>query len=208
MWPRSRPCSPGQSRRRLSLLPKAAQTQESLVRDALSRYQAGLEAIKNATGTQEPTAAAGQAGRPIRDMRMNEVVALALEKNLDIAVERINPSTVDLQIAGFKNSYLPLATSTVGMRDITQLPRDQLQGGQRVSVNTTTYNAGLTQNMKWWGGNVSLQWNNNKQDSSSLFSTFNPTFTTGLTATYTQPLLRGLVIDQTRQLIADHADQP
>jgi outer membrane protein len=177
------------------------QTQESLVRDALSRYQAGLEAIQSGAATPEPSGTTAQANRPVRDMRMSEVVALALEKNLDIAVERINPSTVDLQIAGLNNLYLPVATSTVGMRDLTQLPRDQLQGGQRVSVNTTTYNAALTQNMKWWGGNFNVQWNNNKQDSSSTFVTFNPTFTSGLTATYTQPLLRGLVIDQTRQQI-------
>jgi outer membrane protein TolC len=177
----------------------AAQT-DSLVRDALSRYQAGLDAIKNSTPA-EPATAAAQPGRPVRDVRLSDVVELALQKNLDIAVERITPSTVDLQLAGFKNLYLPLASSTIGLRDTTQLPRDQLQGGQRVSVGTTTYNAGVTQNLKWWGGAFNLQWNNNKQDSSSTFVTFNPTFTTGLTATYTQPLLRGLFIDQTRQNI-------
>ena len=100
-------------------------------------------------------------------MRLTDVVQLALEKNLDIAVERLNPQSVDLQIAGLKNSYLPVATSTIGQRDNYQLPRDQLQGGQRVSVATTTYNAGLTQNMPWYGGNFALTWNNNKQDSSS-----------------------------------------
>ena len=66
-----------------------------------------------------------------------DVVELALQKNLDIAVERINPSAVDLQIAGVKNTYLPVATSTIGQRDVYQLPRDQLQGGDRVSVGTT-----------------------------------------------------------------------
>ena len=130
------------------------QTQDSLVRDALSRYQAGLEALKNGSGTQEPTAANGQAGRPIRDLRMSDVVALALEKNLDIAVERINPSAVDLQIAGFKNTYLPVVTSTIGQRDVYQLPRDQLQGGDRVSQATTTFNGALTQNMPWHGGTL------------------------------------------------------
>src|SRR5690606_5702563 len=44
--------------------------------------------------------------------------------------------------------------------------------------------------------------NNNKQDSSSRFITFNPQFISSLTAQYTQPLLRGLVIDQNRQQIA------
>ena len=179
------------------------QSQDSLVKDALARYQAGLDAIQNGApapvGTPTSTV---QPNRPVRELRMSDVVQLALEKNLDIAVERLNPQAVDLQIAGLRNTYLPTVTSAIGQRDFTQLPRDQLQGGQRVSVGTTTYNAGMTQNLPWLGSNLSVTWNNNKQDSSSSFVTFNPTYTSGLTATFTQPLLRGLIIDQTRQQIA------
>jgi outer membrane protein len=191
--PPAPPAAPGSS----------AETQDSLVRDALARYQAGLDAIQKGTPVADGAPSATlQANRPVRELRMSDVVQLALEKNLDIAVERLNPQAVDLQIAGLRNTYLPTVTSAIGQRDNTQLPRDQLQGGQRVSVATTTYNAGMTQNLPWLGSNVNISWNNNKQDSSSSFVTFNPTYTSGLTATFTQPLLRGLVIDQTRQQIA------
>lgn len=182
--------------------PGAEQSQDALVREALARYQAGLDAIR---GGQTPAGAAdppAQDVRPIRELRLSEVVELALEKNLDITVERLNPQAVDLQIAGIRNTYLPVLTSTLAQRDIYQLPRDQLQGGDRVSVGTTTYNGGITQNLPWYGGAFSLTFNNNKQDSSSRFVTFNPTFTSALTATYSQPLLRGLFIDQSRQQLA------
>jgi outer membrane protein len=179
----------------------AEQSQDSLVRDALARYQQGLDALKSGTTPAEP-ATAVQPNRPLREIRLSDVVQLALEKNLDISVERLNPQAVDLQIAGLRNTYLPTVTSNFGQRDIYQLPRDQLQGGDRVSVGTTTYNAGLTQNLPWYGGNFQLTFNNNKQDSSSRFITFNPQFVSTLTAQYTQPLLRGLVIDQNRQQIA------
>ncbi|HXG90252.1 MAG TPA: TolC family protein [Vicinamibacterales bacterium] len=183
--------------------PTEPQTQETLVRDALARYQAGLDAIKNgAAGTAMSIANQVAISRPIRELRLSEVVALALEKNLDIAVERLNPQAIDFQIAGLRNAYQPLATSTIGQRDNTQLPRDQLQGGQRVAVATTTYNAAISQQLPWWGGDFLVTFNNNRQDSSSNFVTFNPTYTTGLTATYTQPLLRGLFMDQTRQQLA------
>jgi outer membrane protein len=180
----------------------AAQTQDSLVKDALARYQAGLDAIQKgspAAGGAETTL---QSNRPVRELRMSDVVELALEKNLDISVERLNPQAVDLQIAALRNSYLPTVTSTIGQRDNFQLPRDQLQGGDRVSVATTTFNSALTQSMPWYGGNFALTFNNNKQDSSSQLVRFNPTFTTFMTATYTQPLLRGLFIDQQRQQLA------
>ena len=175
--------------------------QDALVREALQRYQAGLDAIQQGD-LAAPTTLSQPANRPVREIRLTEVVELSLAKNLDIAVERLSPQAVDLQIAGIKNTYLPVVTSQVGQRDFYQLPRDQLQGGQRVSIATTTYNAALTQNTPWYGGNFALTWNNNKQDSSSSFVTFNPTFTSSLTATYTQPLLRGLVIDQARQQLA------
>ena len=178
-----------------------AQTQDSLVRDALARYQAGLDAIQNESPTTGGTATL-QSNRPVRELRMSDVVQLALEKNLDISVERLNPQAVDLQIAALRNSYLPTVTSTIGQRDNFQLPRDQLQGGDRVSVATTTFNSGVTQSMPWYGGNFALTFNNNKQDSSSQLVRFNPTFTTFLTASYTQPLLRGLFIDQQRQQLA------
>jgi outer membrane protein len=179
-----------------------AQTPDALVREALARYQQGLEALRNGSPVADPTSQAAQAARPLRELRLADVVQLALEKNLDISVERLNPQAVDLQIAGLRNGYLPTLSSTVGQRDIFQLPRDQLQGGNRVSVATTTYNAGYAQNLPWYGGNLSVQFNNNKQDSSSQFITFNPQYVSSLTATYTQPLLRGLFIDQTRQQIA------
>ena len=178
--------------------PTDAARQDSLVREALARYQAGLDAIQK--GESAPTTASIQsASRSVRDLRLSEAVELALAKNLDIAIERLDPQSVDLQIAAIKNSYLPVFSSQIGQRDFYQLPRDQLQGGQRVSIATTTYNGGLTQNLPWYGGNFAVTWNNNKQDSSSSFVTFNPTFTSSLAATYTQPLLRGLFIDQTRQ---------
>lgn len=180
----------------------AEQTQDALVREALARYQQGLEAIKTGVPVPESTASTSQPQRPVREIRLADVVQLALEKNLDISVERLNPQAVDLQIAGLRNTYLPTVTSNLGQRDIYQLPRDQLQGGDRVSVATTTYNAGVTQNMPWYGGNFQLTFNNNKQDSSSRFITFNPQFVSSLNAQYTQPLLRGLVIDQNRQQIA------
>jgi outer membrane protein TolC len=179
-----------------------AQTQDALVRDALDRYQQGLDAIKNGTAPVDPATAAQPLNRPIRELRMTDVVQLALEKNLDILVERLTPQAVDLQIAGIRNNYLPVLTSSVGQRDIYQLPRDQLQGGNRVSVATTTYNAGYAQNVPWYGGNFQVTFNNNMQDSSSQFITFNPQFVSSLTAQYTQPLLRGLFIDQNRQQLA------
>ena len=93
-----------------------ASRQDAVVQQAMQTYQRGLAGI-NATAAQ-PGAASGA----WRELRLEEAVAIALEKNLDIQVARLEPQSVDLLVAGFRNTYRPLASSTVGRRDQYQLP--------------------------------------------------------------------------------------
>jgi outer membrane protein len=174
-----------------------AARQESLVREALARYQSGLQELNAPEPRQTQLGMSAPGG--VKELRLGEAVQLALDKNLDIAVERLNPQGVDLQIAQIKNQFKPIATSTVGQRDLVRLPNSLLNGGQRVNNATTTYNFGFQQEVEKFGGNYAVTFNNSRLETSDAFSNFNPTFTTGLTFAYTQPLLRGLFIDQQRQ---------
>jgi outer membrane protein len=132
-------------------------------------------------------------------LSLDEATARALERNLELAVERLNPQTFDLNIARLEAVYRPTLTSQVGQRALVRPPTSQLNGGTIVQDDTTTYNAGLAQNLRWGGGDVSVQFNNNKQVTSNIFANFNPTFSSNFNATLTQPLLRGFLIDTTRQ---------
>ncbi len=125
-------------------------------------------------------------------------VALALERNLDIAVERLNPQTFDLTIASLRAVFKPVVSSTIGQNNIVQLPTNQLVGGQRVQNDQTTYNFGGSQNIPWGGGSFAIGFNNRRQDSTSNFNTFNPQYNTTLLAVFTQPLLRNFATDATR----------
>ena len=170
-----------------------ASRQDAVVQQAMQTYQRGLAGI-NATAAQ-PGVTAGA----LRELRLEEAVAIALEKNLDIQVARLEPQSVDFLVAGFRNTYRPLASSTVGLRDQYQLPTSSLNGGTKVNNGTTTYNFGLSQNVNQWGGSYTVNWSNARVETSNTFSTFNPSFTTNLVAAYSQPLLRGFRIDNTRQ---------
>lgn len=167
-----------------------------MIRAAVDHYETALaeQAQPPATPQLPPQGAGGT-----RQLRLEEAVDLALEKNLDIQVERLNPQAVDLQIAGLRNTYKPVASSTIGQRDWSPLPRTSLVGGDRVSQNQTTYNAGLDQNVPWWGGNVALTFNNSVDESTANNVLFNPSYQSFFAASYTQPLLRGFRIDNTRQ---------
>jgi outer membrane protein len=145
-----------------------------------------------------PVGAAAPAAPGALDLTLDEAVALALEHNLDIAVERLNPQTFDLQIAGVRALYRPVLTSIVGQNNVTQLPTNQLVGTQAVQNDQTTFNFGGTQLLPWGGGNFTLGFNNRRQDSTSSFNTFNPQYNSTFSALFVQPLLRNFRTDATR----------
>ena len=172
-----------------------AARQESVVQQALRTYQAGLDRINESAAPVQPGTRSGD----LREIRLEEAVTLALEKNLDIQVAKLDPQSADFQIAGFRNSYRPAFTSQVGMRDQYQLPTSSLNGGTKVNNGTATYNFGLSQNVSKYGGSYTVNWTNSRVETSNTFSTFNPSFQTNLVGAYTQPLLRGFKIDNVRQ---------
>ena len=175
-----------------------AARQETVIQQAMRSYQQGLNDLKEAADVRlQPGLEAN-----VREIRMEEAVSLALEKNLDIQVAKLEPQSVDFLVAGFKNTYLPVVSSTVGQRENYQLPTRTLTGGTRVNQGTLTYNASIAQTVPKWGGNYSLAWTNTKVNSSDLLANYNPLFTSGLLASYTQPLLRGFKLDNIRQQLA------
>ena len=157
----------------------------------------------NATGRCRPPSGGiiVAQGAP-RDLRLDEAVELALAQNLDIAVERLSPQVTDFQIAGLRGAYRPVANSSFGQRGQVNPPTNQLNGGQRVENDTTTYNFGVSKIVPWGGGNFLVQFNNSRLSTNNLFANFNPNYTSSLAATYNQPLLRGFGIDAIRQQIA------
>lgn len=178
----------------------SAAAPQSVVSDARVR-----ELMAQALTQQGPPASSvlllADEKRPSLDLTIDEAVTRALERNLDIVVERMNPGTFDHTLASLRSLYRPLFQSTIGQQSVGQLPSSQLVGGQRVDVESTTFNFGASQGVPWGGGSFSSTWNNRRQDSSSPFNTFNPQFNSSFAAQYTQPLLRNFGIDQTRQQI-------
>lgn len=177
----------------------AART-KTVVEQAMRTYQQGLSEIRESASA--PATQPGASSGALRELRLEEAVTLALEKNLDIQVARLEPQSVDFQIAGFRNQYQPVLASTVGQRDLFQLPTRTINGGTRVNQATTTYNASMTQEVPLFGGSYSLSWTNQRVASSDSLATRNPLYTTGLVAAYAQPILRGFKTDNLRQQLA------
>ena len=92
---------------------------------------------------------AGQARR----ISMDEAVALALENNLDLQVERISPQVQDLSVAQVRTGYTPTFTSNINWDDQTQPPVSLLAGNNlKITTNTSRYEFGVGA-LNRFGGN-------------------------------------------------------
>jgi outer membrane protein len=168
--------------------------------------RARLDEIARTAGRDFATARADQT-RPanpvapgtVVELTLDDAVERALDRNLELAVERLNPTTFDLSLARLRAFYRPTLSSTIGQQSRINPPTSTLNGGTVVDNDTTTYNSGITQAIPWFGGNFSFQFNNNKQVSSNLFNNYNPAYNSNFAANLTQPLLRGFRIDNNRQ---------
>jgi outer membrane protein len=186
----------------LAPAPAGAQTRGSAVPDE-ARVAELLRAV--GAGVQQPPP--GTPGTPVvpaapeptlLPIQIEEAVAMALEKNLDIAVERLNPTAVDWSIRALEANFNPTATSLVGLNSTYQLPTSQLVGGARVKNDQITWNFGVNQSLPWLGTSYSVAFNNRRNDNNNAFVTFNPQYNSNLTAQIVQPLLRGRATDNTR----------
>ena len=134
-----------------------------------------------------------------RRLSMNDAVEMALEQNLTIQVERLNPQLQDLSIATVRAAWTPTLSTTFQNNDQQRPSSTQLDGGA-VSTYTTAFSndIGISQLTKW-GGNYNVSWNSSTQSTSNFFTSFNPSVRSTVNFNYSQPLLRNFKIDNARQ---------
>ena len=149
---------------------------------------------------QTPPAAQPAASQgPVRQISIDDAVALALENNLDLQVERLSPQIQDLSIAQVRTGYAPVFRSNIDFNDQTQPPASFLSGNTNQIVgNNAGFDFGLGALNKW-GGNYNASFNNTRATTNNIFTNFNPQLSSNITLGYTQPLLRNFKIDGTRQ---------
>lgn len=159
-----------------------------LMKKALEQVNAG----QTTQGAVQPSQG------PAVNLRLEDAVARAMDQNIDLAVQRLNPQLQDLSLAGIRAAYRPTLTSRLGDSSGTTTPNTTLGGGSVVTTGTYTYNGGVSQVLPWTGGTATLGWNNSRQTSTSNNATYNPSYSATWSASLSQPLWRNFRIDSTR----------
>jgi outer membrane protein len=179
--------------------PARAQVSETRLRE-LIKQAADPNSRLQVPATVQPDAA--HANRPVVGITHDYAVKFAIERNLDIAVQRLNPEINDIAYASIKSVYHPSLTSLISTASTTNASTSTTSGGAAgapVVLGSTNYNGGLAQSIPWGGGSASIQLNNTRNTTTSLNTLFNPTYQPNWSGTYIQPLFRNFSIDSTRR---------
>lgn len=139
-----------------------------------------------------------------KSLTLSNAIRLALQNNNDIEVARSDVKIAESTLRSLLGFYDPVLTVSPNYTN-NVLPQTSTLGGADLSGVTTSnefrVNSTFIQPVKSGGGNINVFFNNSRNSTSSSFSQLNPTFSTNLGVSFTQPLFRNLRVDQNRRLI-------
>src|SRR5687768_15513124 len=109
------------------VVPARAQSESQRLSEIAKNAARQFEAARTEEQTR-PTVPITTPG-PTVELTLDDATARAVERNLDVAVERLNPQIQEYNLARLRGLYRPVATSVVGHRAVVQPPTSQLNGG-------------------------------------------------------------------------------
>jgi outer membrane protein len=137
-------------------------------------------------------------GTPIS---IEDAARMALENNLGLQIEKLNPQIQVLGVARAEAAYAPALFSTLNRGSSTAPPGDFLSAGGAAIVTSSNFRTtgGLQQLVRYGGGSYQVSMDGSRGTSNAARTLFSPQLGSNLNAAYTQPLLRGFKIDGVRQ---------
>jgi HAE1 family hydrophobic/amphiphilic exporter-1 len=138
-----------------------------------------------------------------RPLSLREALSMALENNKDIEVARENVRIAEFDLRGAQGAYDPRFSTSAFYERAENPIASFLSGGQNGSTIQSDYTATarLEGQSPKLGGNYRLDFSSIRLTTNNQFTALSPQYPTALTFTYTQPLSRGLKIDNSRRQI-------
>ncbi|MDJ0839399.1 MAG: TolC family protein [Acidobacteriota bacterium] len=131
-----------------------------------------------------------------RALSLEEAIKIAIERNLDIQLQRITVNNQALNIDNALVAYEPVVQVTTGANNSTSEPATTTQGaaGSTITTNTNQLSANLNKS-EWFGFNWGLSFANNSREDDADDS-FGKSFGGSLTFSFSQQLLKGFSLER------------
>ncbi len=136
-------------------------------------------------------------------LTLNEAIGLALQNNNDIDGSRINVQIAEYELTAAVGVYDPIFSSESFYESRTTPTSSTISGAQNGSVTQKDATGALRFGgfSPFAGGSYQLDFSSTRLTTNNQNAQLNPQFPTAFNLTYTQPLLRGLRIDNNRRAI-------
>jgi len=159
--------------------------------------QSGQPSLSNALQAAARTTAM-QPSTSVRRLSIDDATRLALEQNLGIRIQRVDPQIQDVGVWQARSFWAPNFTTSFNKNSNSQPAQSAILPS--FQNGTLSSGVGLTEVLPW-GGSYSANWNNQRLTSTNILNNFSPQLQSALNVNYTQPLLRNFSFDQIRQQV-------
>ncbi len=126
---------------------------------------------------------------PPREITMRECVEAALRNNIDIAVSLSERESAELGVPLEEAAFLPRFSGDLSFSRSVTPSGSSLAGTLSIDQNTWKFDAGIEELLRY-GTTLSLSFENQRLDAATAISLFRPEYTTALTLSARQPLLK------------------
>src|SRR5438874_89890 len=147
------------------------------------------------------SAASAQTTPATLRLTVDDAVKLALDENVDLRADRLDPQISDTRVAAAYGVFKPTILTSLNSNNQLQPPSSFLIPSA-TSTDVVSSNAGVGQRLPWFGTSYSLSWTTTHTNSNSFLNSYNPLLQSGLSINVSQPLIRDLFVDQARTNVA------
>jgi outer membrane protein TolC len=124
-----------------------------------------------------------------RALSLEDCILKAMENNIGVAVEVLNPELADISVARAGEKFMPSLSFSLNKRDTNSASYSFLDAAEQISTVRNDYSAQISQLIPT-GGSFSISLDGYKTETNRKFQTINPRYGSTLTFNFSQPLLR------------------
>jgi outer membrane protein TolC len=138
-------------------------------------------------------------------LTLEDSIVKALKNNLNVAAEVINPELASASVSQARQYFMPTFQVDLTGNRVEQLSTWAIQGAGTYITKMTGTTAGISQQIPF-GGSFSASLSYDYQKNNQLLQSYNPSYTSRLNLSLTQPLLRnfGWMISRRQIIVAQN----